>query len=36
MEEKRAAIDSMLAAMTEEERAEWHKKNKVSVHPLIL
>ena len=30
MAEKRAAIDNMLAGMTEEERAQWHQKNKVT------
>lgn len=31
VEQKRSAIDSMLASMTEQEREQWHSKNKVQL-----
>lgn len=34
-EDKRAAIDNLLASMTEEERTQWHKNNKVISQLLI-
>jgi hypothetical protein len=31
LEQKRGAIETLLAGMSEEERKEWHQKNKVGL-----